>query len=90
MALGADRGRVARMVMRQGLHPVVAGLIVGLTIGAGSRMLMRPVIAGFFPALDPVVLALVPGPSSWRRWLRATCPLAGPLVLSQWFALRYE
>ena len=90
MALGADRGRVARMVMRQGLRPVVFGLIAGLAIGAGSRMLMRPLIAGFFPALDPVVLALVPAPFILAATLACYLPARRAARVDPMVALRYE
>jgi ABC-type antimicrobial peptide transport system permease subunit len=40
MALGADRPRVVRMVLRESLVPVLAGLAVGLVVAvAGSRLL---------------------------------------------------
>jgi ABC-type antimicrobial peptide transport system permease subunit len=40
MALGADRPRVVRMVLRESLVPVLAGLVGGLVVAvAGSRVL---------------------------------------------------
>ncbi|PYQ39043.1 MAG: hypothetical protein DMF77_22640, partial [Acidobacteria bacterium] len=40
MALGADRPRVVRMVLRESLVPVLAGLAAGLVVAvAGSRVL---------------------------------------------------
>jgi ABC-type antimicrobial peptide transport system permease subunit len=56
LALGADRGRVIRQFVREGLRPVVIGLTVGL-VGA---LLMGRLIAGLLHGLsahDPLALA---------------------------------
>jgi hypothetical protein len=56
LALGADRGRVMRQFVREGLRPVVIGLAIGL-VGA---LLMGRLIAGLLHGLsahDPLALA---------------------------------
>ena len=60
IALGADRGRILRMVIRDGVAPVVSGIVLGLAIGAIARMSLGPVFTRLAPAIDPVVLILVP------------------------------
>jgi len=60
LALGADRRRITMMILWDGLYPVISGLVAGIAIGIGFRMLMQPLVAQFFPALDPVILLIVP------------------------------
>ena len=53
IALGARRGDVLRMVLRQGLRLVLVGSAIGLTFAAATS----PLLAGLFfgvPPLDPV------------------------------------
>ena len=41
LALGAPPSRVGRLIVRQGLIPVIAGLAIGLTAGSGRRAARR-------------------------------------------------
>jgi len=56
MALGAQRSEVLRLVLVDGLRPVVIGLVLGIAGGAGAGMLIRSILFGTRP-LDPVVFA---------------------------------
>ncbi len=56
MALGADRARVVRMVLRESLAPVLAGLAVGLLIALAGSRLVRAMLFGLEPN-DPATLA---------------------------------
>jgi predicted permease len=56
MALGADRARVVRMVLRESLAPVVAGLTIGLIAALAGSRLVRAMLFGLEPN-DPVTLA---------------------------------
>ena len=60
VALGASRADITRMVVWQGLSPVVVGLVAGLTFGALARMALRPQFLRLVPAMDVVVLVVVP------------------------------
>ena len=60
IALGADRARIVRMVVRDGLHPVASGIVLGLILGAIARMSLSPMFTRLAPAMDPVVLTSVP------------------------------
>ena len=60
MALGADAGRLIRMVLLDGALPVVAGLAIGLGCGVLLRVGFRPLFIRMLPAFDPVVIGLVP------------------------------
>ncbi len=58
LALGAPPSRVRRLVVRQGLTPVVIGLAVGLAAGMGAARLAASLLFGVTPA-HPGVLASV-------------------------------
>jgi putative ABC transport system permease protein len=60
MALGADAGRLLRMVLLDGTRPVLAGLAVGLGCGVVMRFAFRPLFIRMLPAFDPLTVALVP------------------------------
>lgn len=78
MALGADRGRVARQVLGQGMAPVMAGLLVG----TGGALLMTRFIESLLWGVEPgdpltigavaVVLATVAAVATWLPMREAT------------------
>jgi putative ABC transport system permease protein len=53
MALGADRGTVLRLVLRQGLVLTAIGVGIGLIAGAAGAQMLRSLLFGV-SALDPV------------------------------------
>ena len=59
IALGASRGHVLRMILRQGLQLTLVGLLLGL---AGALALTRVLASSLFgvSALDPITFAAVP------------------------------
>jgi predicted lysophospholipase L1 biosynthesis ABC-type transport system permease subunit len=57
MALGARRGDVLGLVLREGLSPVMAGLVVGAAVAVVAARLMRTLVFGITP-LDPASFAL--------------------------------
>jgi ABC-type antimicrobial peptide transport system permease subunit len=54
MALGADRGDVIRMVLRETLVLMVAGLALGLPAALGAMRLIDATLVGV-SATDPVI-----------------------------------
>jgi ABC-type antimicrobial peptide transport system permease subunit len=54
IALGAQRGQVLRMVLRDGLRPVAIGLLVGAGGGVAVGYIIRSVLYGTKP-MDPIV-----------------------------------
>jgi ABC-type antimicrobial peptide transport system permease subunit len=52
MALGADRGNVVGLVIRQGMIPAALGLCVGLVAALGISGVMESLLFGVVP-LDP-------------------------------------
>jgi ABC-type antimicrobial peptide transport system permease subunit len=55
-ALGADRAAVVRMIMRQGVGLVVAGLLIGLAGALTTARVLRSLLHGV-SATDPVAFA---------------------------------
>jgi putative ABC transport system permease protein len=58
VALGAQRGRVLAIIVRQGLLPAVAGLAAGMAASFTGANLLRGLVVGVSP-LDAVTLASV-------------------------------
>jgi predicted permease len=58
LALGAPPSRVGRLIVRQGLTPVIFGLAAGLAAGVGAARLAASLLFGVTPA-HPAVLATV-------------------------------
>jgi predicted permease len=58
IALGADRARIRRLVLRQGSIPIVAGLAAGLVIAALASRLATAFLRGV-PPRDPVTYVAV-------------------------------
>ena len=58
IALGADPGDVLRLVLREGMLPVAAGILIGLGGAALLARVMRTLLFGV-DALDPVTFAAV-------------------------------
>jgi predicted permease len=56
IALGAQRGQVLRMVLRDGMRPVIVGLLIGAGVGAGVGYGIRSQLYGTRP-MDPAVFA---------------------------------
>jgi len=59
LALGAERGSILRLVLRQGLLLAAIGIALGLTGAAGVARLLRSWLYGV-DALDPLTFAAVP------------------------------
>jgi ABC-type antimicrobial peptide transport system permease subunit len=59
MALGAERGALTGMVIRQGLLPVVVGILLGGTGAAFLARTLADLLYGVDP-LDPVTFVAVP------------------------------
>jgi putative ABC transport system permease protein len=58
IALGAARSNVIGLVMKQGLQPAIAGVVVGLAGALGLNRLIASVLFGVQPT-DPATLAVV-------------------------------
>jgi ABC-type antimicrobial peptide transport system permease subunit len=58
IALGAARGDVLRLLMAQGLKPVLVGLAAGLCLALAAAQLLRAMLYGLSPA-DPLAVGSV-------------------------------
>jgi putative ABC transport system permease protein len=58
MALGAERERVLRLMLLDGLRPALVGLVFGMAASVAISRLIRSVLYGTSP-LDPTVFILV-------------------------------
>jgi ABC-type antimicrobial peptide transport system permease subunit len=58
MALGAQRSEVLRLVLFDGLRPVLIGLAIGLVGGGTAASFIRSILYGTNP-LDPIVLSIM-------------------------------
>jgi ABC-type antimicrobial peptide transport system permease subunit len=58
MALGAQRSEVLRLVLFDGLRPVLIGLVIGLVGGGTAASFIRSILYGTSP-LDPMVLSVM-------------------------------
>lgn len=62
IAIGAERAQIFRLILRDGLYPVLKGLALGLGIGVASRLAVRAWVVTDASAFDPLVFAVVPVP----------------------------
>jgi predicted permease len=60
IALGAQRAEVLRLVLFDGLTPVLFGLLIGLAAGATAARFIKTILYGTSP-LDPIVFATMVG-----------------------------
>ncbi len=89
MALGADRRGTLRLVLRQGMAPVLAGVATGLLAAAGLTRVMRGIlfeIRPFDPGTYGVVALAVAGVALLACWI----PGHGATRVEPMEALRYE
>jgi predicted permease len=89
MALGAERAQVLRMVIREGLTLVAAGLCLGLPMALGMARLMSSLLYGLSPSdwvtftLVPLAMLLIGGIAAWVP--SRTASRVDPII-----ALRHE
>jgi len=62
MALGAAASDIRRMMLRDGVRPVVEGLLIGLVLGTAARAGLRALILAPIDVIDPVAIVTVPIP----------------------------
>jgi len=60
MALGAGLSSIRRMVVREGISPVLIGLVFGLGLGLIARAAMQPLFMRLVPSVDVTLMVLVP------------------------------
>ena len=89
LALGADRRRVLRDVMKQGLVPVGAGILVGLAGALGLSAFIASLLYGIQPT-DPATIAAVAATISMVAAAACGLPAWRASRLDSSFVLREE
>jgi ABC-type lipoprotein release transport system permease subunit len=59
VALGAAHGDVRRLVVRQGMTPVIVGIVFGLAGAAAASNVLEAMLFGLSP-YDPVSFVVIP------------------------------
>jgi putative ABC transport system permease protein len=76
IAIGADRARIFRLILRDGLRPVLKGLVIGLGVGVLLRIALRATVVTTLSPIDVVVFALAPIPFVAAALLACYLPAA--------------
>lgn len=89
LALGAERGQVVKMVVRQGLGMAVVGVAIGTGVAWFLTDLMTGILYGVTPQ-DPLTFVSVPAIFVLVALLACLLPAARATRVSPATALRYE
>ncbi|MBS1856376.1 MAG: ABC transporter permease, partial [Acidobacteria bacterium] len=89
MALGADRGKVVRLVLRGALVNVTAGLALGIPLAVGAARLIASQLYEV-PFWDPAALAVAAGALAICAGTAAMIPAGVAASISPMTALRAE
>jgi putative ABC transport system permease protein len=89
MALGAERGDVVRMVIRQGASLAGVGIVLGIGGALALTRLLKTMVFGIDVA-DPLTFALAPLGSMLVVLLATFVPAVRATRISPVTALRYE
>ena len=89
MALGADRLKVIRLVLRGAYKRVLVGLLLGLPLAVGAGRLISAQLYGV-SSWDPLALALAAGALAICSFFAAIIPASRAASISPMQALRIE
>jgi len=89
MALGAQRSEVLRLVLVDGMRPVLIGLVIGLLGGAGAGVLIKSILYGTRP-FDPIVFAGMVGSLLLTAAIASAIPALRACRIEPTQALRTE
>ncbi len=89
IALGAQRAEVLRLVLLDGLGPVLLGLLIGVAGGATAASFIRSILYGTSP-LDPIVFAIMVGSLLLTAMVACALPAIRASRIEPMQALRIE
>jgi len=89
MVLGATAREIRKLVLRQGMLPVGAGLIIGLVASLGVNRLLKAQLVSVSPA-DPVTLVVASSVLILAATLGCLIPARRATKVDPAIALRYE
>jgi predicted permease len=89
MALGADRLKVIRLVLRGAFNRVLVGLLLGLPLAVGAGRLISAQLYGV-NSWDPLALAVAAGALATCSFFAAIIPASRAASISPMQALRIE
>jgi ABC-type antimicrobial peptide transport system permease subunit len=89
MALGAQRGDVVRMIVRESLVPVVIGMLIGLVAALALARLIASLLYGVAPS-DPGSIVVAVAAMLAVALLAAAIPARRAGRVEPMTALRYE
>jgi cell division protein FtsX len=89
LALGAQRGDVLQMVLRQGARTALVGVAIGIAAALGLTELMRSLLFGV-SARDPITFAAVAALLISVAFLASYIPARRAMLVDPLVALRYE
>jgi len=88
LAVGADRGRIVTLVLRDGFRPVLEGLVIGLSAGVLLRLLLRATLVTAISPIDVTVFSLVSVPFLCAALLACWVPASRASQVDPIVALR--
>ena len=89
MALGAGRGDVLRMVLKNGMALVLIGIAIGLVAAFGLTRLMSSLLFGV-SATDTATFVIISGILSFVAFAACLVPALRAIKVDPMIALRYE